>query len=107
MKNLKKCVAVTSCPAGAVHTQMATEALKKAAKKLGIDFKVESQGAFGTENELSQQDIDSAQVVIFAADIAIAEQERFEGKKILRVSTPEAIGEAENVFLKAEELISS
>jgi fructose-specific phosphotransferase system IIB component len=105
MAELVRCVAVTSCPAGAMHTQMASQSLVNGAKKLGIDFKVELQGAFGVQDELTRQDIESAQVVIFAADIAIADQERFEGKKILKVRTPEAIAKPAEVFRKAEALL--
>ena len=66
-----KIVAVTACPTGIAHTYMAAEQLEKTAKKLGHAIKVETQGAMGIENELSQADIDAAEVAIFAADIAV------------------------------------
>ena len=39
-----KLLAITSCPSGVAHTYMAAEALQKAAKKRGIEIKVETQG---------------------------------------------------------------
>ena len=51
-----KIVAVTACPTGIAHTYMAAEQLEKTAKKLGHTIKVETQGAMGIENELSQAD---------------------------------------------------
>jgi Phosphotransferase system fructose-specific component IIB len=40
-------VAITSCPAGLAHTPMAAKALEKAASELGLEAKVEQQGAMG------------------------------------------------------------
>lgn len=81
-----KIVAVTACPTGIAHTYMAAEQLEKTAKKLGHAIKVETQGAMGIENELSQAEIDSADVFILAADIAIEQPERFD--KIRKVEVP-------------------
>ncbi len=39
-------VAVTACPTGIAHT-MAEDALKKKAKELGVDIKVETNGSEG------------------------------------------------------------
>ncbi|MCD6576409.1 MAG: hypothetical protein J7K66_00160 [Anaerolineaceae bacterium] len=41
-----KIIAVTSCPVGMAHTYMAGAALKKAAKKKGVEIKVETQGSY-------------------------------------------------------------
>ena len=38
-----KIIALTSCPVGMAHTYMAAAALKKAAKKLGHEIKVETR----------------------------------------------------------------
>mgnify|MGYP000128577253 CR=1 FL=1 len=43
-------VAVTTCPTGVAHTYMAAEAIKEAAESKGIQIKVETQGALGSEN---------------------------------------------------------
>ena len=48
-----KIIAVTSCPVGMAHTYMASAALKKAAKALDIDCKVETQGSMGIRDRLS------------------------------------------------------
>ncbi|KRN53187.1 hypothetical protein IV84_GL000411 [Pediococcus damnosus] len=66
---------------------MAAENLKKYAKKEGYSIKVETQGAMGLENRLSQSDIDDADVVIFAVDTTVQEADRFEGKKVYKVGT--------------------
>ena len=81
-----KIVAVTACPTGVAHTYMAAEQLETAAKALGHQIKVETQGAMGIENELSQADVDAAEVAILAADIALERPERFD--RIRRVEVP-------------------
>lgn len=70
-------VAVTACPSGIAHTYIAAEQLEQAARKLGYAIKVETQGATGVENELSQAEVDAADAVIIASDINIARAERF------------------------------
>jgi fructose-specific phosphotransferase system IIB component len=86
-----KIVAVTACPTGIAHTYMAAEQLEKTARRLGHQIKVETQGAMGIENELSMEDIAAADLVIFAADIAVQKRERFENLKIIEVGVQEAI----------------
>ena len=81
-----KLVAVTACPTGIAHTYMAAEKLEKTAKKLGHSIKVETQGAMGIENELSEADVGAAEVAIVAADIAIEQPERF--ARIRKVQVP-------------------
>ena len=93
-----KIVAVTACPTGIAHTYMAAEQLERMAKKYGYQIKVETQGAMGIENEISEQEIHEAQIVIFAADIAIRKKERFAGLTIIEVSVQEAIKNAETLF---------
>jgi fructose-specific phosphotransferase system IIB component len=93
-------VAVTACPTGIAHTYMAAEQLEKAGKKLGHAVKVETQGAMGIENELSRADIDGAEAVIVAADIAIEGMERFARLKTIEVSVQMAIKDPEAVFAK-------
>jgi PTS system fructose-specific IIC component len=56
-------VAVTACPTGVAHTFMAAEAIQQAAKKLGYDLQVETQGSVGARNPLSAQAIADADVV--------------------------------------------
>jgi PTS system fructose-specific IIB component/fructose-specific PTS system IIB-like component len=93
-----KIVAVTACPTGIAHTYMAADQLSKTAKSLGHQIKIETQGAMGVENELSEGDIKQAQVAIFAADIEIERLDRFDSIRIVRVPVQEAIKNPTAVF---------
>lgn len=96
-----KFVAVTACPTGIAHTYMAAEQLEKTAKKLGHSIKVETQGAMGIENELSQAEIDAAETVIFAADIAVEQVERFSKIRKIQVPVQAALKNPEAIFAQA------
>ncbi|HEM3550091.1 PTS fructose transporter subunit IIABC [Streptococcus suis] len=91
-------VAVTACTTGIAHTYMAEEALKKQAAEMGVDIKVETNGASGVGNKLTAEDIKNAAGVIIAADKAV-DMPRFNGKPL--VSRPVAAG-----IKQAEELIN-
>jgi fructose-specific phosphotransferase system IIB component len=93
-----KIVAVTACPTGIAHTYMAAEQLEKTAKKLGHAIKVETQGAMGVENELSQAEVDAADVAIIAADIALERPERFDHIRKVEVPVQQVIKHPEGVF---------
>lgn len=82
-----KIVCVAACTAGIAHTYIAREKLIKGAKALNVDILVETQGTIGTENALSAADIAAADVVILAVDIKINGEERFKGKRVVRVKT--------------------
>ena len=77
---------------------MAAEQLEKAAKKLGHSIKVETQGAMGIENELMQSEIDEAELVIFAADIAIEKAERFDTRRKIHVPVQAALKDPVAIF---------
>lgn len=94
-------IGVTSCSTGIAHTYMAAEAIKKAAKKLGHTAKVETQGSIGIENKLSKKDIDSADLIIICADVALREPERFNGKKTYNSATEAFIRNASAALEKA------
>lgn len=87
---MSKLVAVTGCPTGIAHTLMAAEALRKVAATLGHDIKVETQGAEGARDVLSDREIAAADVVIISSDIHI-DMSRFAGKPVYAASTSEAI----------------
>jgi PTS system fructose-specific IIB component/fructose-specific PTS system IIB-like component len=93
-----KIVAVTACPTGIAHTYMAAEQLEKTAKKLGHSIKVETQGAMGIENKLTEADIEAAGVVILAVDIAVEEAERFERIRKIKVPVQAAMKNPEAIF---------
>ena len=95
-------VAVTACPTGIAHTYMAAEQLEKVARKHGHTIKVETQGSMGIENELSQEEINSAQIAIFAVGLPVRNKERFDNIKILEVPVQDAIKNPEGIFAKLE-----
>ncbi|MGO1368677.1 MAG: PTS fructose transporter subunit IIB [Senegalia sp. (in: firmicutes)] len=96
-----KIVAVTACPTGIAHTYIAKEKLIKAAKKLGHDIKIETQGAIGIENELSKKEIDEADAIILAIEMNISKMERFEGLDISKITVARAIKNPEKEIKEA------
>ena len=93
-----KLVAVTACPTGIAHTYMAAAQLEKRAKALGHTIKVETQGAMGIENELSQSEVDAADAVILATDIAIENEDRFSRARKIQVSVQAALKDPDAIF---------
>ena len=87
-----KLLAITSCPSGVAHTYMAAEALQKAAKKRGIEIKVETQGSIGVENEITAEDVAAAEAI---KDIPI-----------VRVWIGDAIKKADAIIGKIEKLLN-
>lgn len=95
-------VAVTACPTGIAHTYMAAARLEKTAKDMGHEIKVETQGALGIENALTESDIREAKVAIFAVDVRIEGRERFRGVHIIEVPLREAITNTRAIFEKIQ-----
>jgi len=95
-----KFVAVTSCPTGIAHSQMAAEGLEQAAESLGHEIRIEIQGAMGAEDELTSQEIADADAVIIAADTSVS-QDRFEGKPLVKTKVARAINEGEDLVREA------
>lgn len=93
-----KIVAVTACPTGIAHTYMAAQKLEDIAKKMGHQIKVETQGALGIENQLTNEEIAAADVAIFAVDIAVEQAERFEKIRTITVPVQEALKNPEGVL---------
>lgn len=100
---MKKLVAVTACPTGIAHTFMAEESLHMAAKEMGVEMKVETQGSIGAEHKLTEEDIRNADAVIIAASTKV-DTSRFSGKPILEVPVEEAIKDPKGVIEKALKL---
>lgn len=96
-----KILAVTACPTGIAHTYMAAEALQKAADKLGLKIKVETQGAMGLENVLTARDIAGADLVLIASDIEIEQRERFLGCPVRQASLEAVLLDASAVLKAA------
>ncbi|PRS06070.1 PTS mannose transporter subunit IIABC [Bacillus atrophaeus] len=95
-----KLLAITSCPNGIAHTYMAAENLQKAADRLGVQMKVETQGGIGVENELTGEEIREADAIIIAADRSV-NKDRFIGKKLLSVGVQDGIRKPEELIQKA------
>lgn len=92
-------LAVTACPTGIAHTFMAAQSLEAKAKEMNISFKVETNGATGPKNILTDEEINNAKCIIVAADKQV-EMSRFDGKPII-------ITKVANGINKAEELLNS
>lgn len=95
-----KIVAVTSCPTGIAHTYMAAEGLEKAAKKAGIQIKIETRGSSGAKNILTDADIAAADAVIVAADAKVP-MDRFAGKKLIQRKVADGINKADELVALA------
>lgn len=98
-----KILAITACPTGIAHTYMAAEQLERTGTQRGHAVKVETQGAMGVENRLSEADVAGADALILAADIAVEGRERFAGiSKVLEVPVQLAIRNPAEVFARLE-----
>ena len=78
-----KLVGVTACPTGIAHTYMAADALVAAAKRLGADLQIETQGS-GRVTPLDPAVIEAADAVIFAVDVDVRDRGRFAGKPLVQ-----------------------
>ena len=87
---------------------MTQEAIEQECKKRGIDCKVETQGGMGINNELEQDEIDAADVVVLAIAIGIEGDERFDEKrdegKVIEVDPTQAIKDIKKLIDRAEAL---
>ena len=92
-------IAATACPTGIAHTYMAAEALKKAANEMGVNIKVETNGADGRKDVLTEDDIKKAKGVILAINRNI-EVNRFNGKPLIQVEAKEGINNAKGLIQK-------
>ncbi len=97
-----KVVGVTKCPVGIAHTYLAAEKLEKVGKGLNYSVKIETQGAQGIENQLTEEEIKQADYVIIAADVAIEGKERFNGKKVVELPISKVLQNTEGVMKSLE-----
>ena len=98
-----KIVGIAACTSGIAHTYIAKGKLAAAAKELGHEVHIETQGTIGTEDELTAADIKAADVVIVAADIKVSGRERFAGKRVVDVPTHIAIKSPKALITKIEQ----
>lgn len=96
---MAKIIALTGCPAGIAHTIMAAKALEKVGTQMGHTVLYETVGSGISEKQISQEDFDSADLIIIAADIHI-DRDRFASKPIYTVSTSMAIHSTKEVIEK-------
>ncbi|HGA2333079.1 TPA: PTS fructose transporter subunit IIB [Streptococcus agalactiae] len=102
-----KIVGVAACTVGIAHTYIAQEKLENASKVAGHDVKIETQGTIGIENQLTSEEIAAADIVLLAVDVKIAGEERFEGKKVVKVPTEVAIKSPNKLIAKLVEVASN
>lgn len=95
-------LAVTACPTGIAHTYMAAEAIEKAAKAKGYKVKVETRGSGGTKNILTEEEINSADGIIVAADTNVP-MDRFDGKKVIECQVSKGINKPNELI---DEIVS-
>lgn len=95
-------LAVTACPTGIAHTYMAAEAIEKAAKAKGYKVKVETRGSGGAKNILTEEEINSADGIIVAADTNVP-MDRFDGKKVIECQVSKGINKPNELI---DEIIS-
>lgn len=95
-----KIVGVTNCPAGIAHTYMVAEAIEQKAKSLGYEVHVETQGANGVENKLTDADIAAADYVILALGKGMSAEDkaRFNGKQVIELPVSEALKKINVIF---------
>ncbi|UVJ39873.1 fructose-specific PTS transporter subunit EIIC [Arthrobacter sp. CJ23] len=96
----KRIVAVTACPTGIAHTYMAADSLVAAAKELGVDLQVETQGS-GAVTPLDPAVIAAADAVIFAVDVDVRGKERFAGKPVINAPVKRGIDEPAKMVQEA------
>lgn len=93
-------VGITSCATGIAHTYMAADALTNAAKKLGVDLHVETQGSAGM-TPLDPDLIRRADAVIFANDVDVRDRGRFAGKPVVQAPVKRGIDHPDDMIREA------
>jgi fructose PTS system EIIBC or EIIC component len=93
-------VGVTSCATGIAHTYMAADALTNAAKKLGVDLHIETQGSAGS-TPLDPALIERAGAVIFANDVDVRDRYRFAGKPVIQSPVKRGIDHPDEMIREA------
>jgi len=99
-------IGIAACTAGIAHTYIAKEKLITAAKNAGHNIHIETQGTIGVQDEIPDELIKSADIVILAIDVKVSGRERFADKKIIEVPTEIAIKSPNKLIKKIEEAVS-
>jgi fructose-specific phosphotransferase system IIB component len=101
-----KIALITACLAGVAHSKMAAMALKKEASRRGHEIFIEEQGGHKIPVRLTQEQIDSSDIVIIAKMVTISGKNRFENKLILDVSVNKAVRNPVSIMDEAEALFN-
>ncbi|QGF22965.1 PTS fructose transporter subunit IIABC [Raineyella fluvialis] len=96
----RRLVAVTACPTGIAHTYMAADSLAQAAKELGYEMEVETQGS-SSFTALPREVIEQADAVIFATDVGVRDRDRFAGKPGVESGVKAGISDPKGLISKA------
>ena len=99
-------VAITACPTGIAHSQMAAEHLEQTAEQMGHEMHVEIHGAMGTENEIPDETLAAADAVIIAADTGVS-QDRFENHIVVKGTVKDGVNDAEGLINEAVDRVES
>jgi fructose-specific PTS system IIB-like component len=98
-------IAVTACPSGVAHLHGSGVAGERRQSQR-LAGQGGDQGSIGIENELSADDVASADIVILTKDIGIKCEERFAGKTIVRVNISDAVKRADAIMNKIDSHLS-
>lgn len=86
-------IAIAASQAGPAHSFMVAEALRAAAATLGHSIAIRVHSSLGTQGGVSAQELDAAQALIVAADMAVDRHGLLGGRSAAPVheTTPEAV----------------
>ncbi|MFM5738469.1 fructose-specific PTS transporter subunit EIIC [Aeromonas veronii] len=93
-------IGVTGCPAGIAHTYLAAESLERAAKELGYEVKVETNGSIGVKNSPTADEIARASAIVVACDKQV-DMARFNGKHLIKTGVKAPIKDGKGLIEQA------
>ncbi|HDO1314308.1 PTS fructose transporter subunit IIABC [Aeromonas veronii] len=93
-------IGVTGCPAGIAHTYLAAESLERAAKELGYEVKVETNGSIGVKNSPTADEIARASAIVVACDKQV-NMARFAGKPLIKTGVKAPIKDGKGLIEQA------
>ena len=91
---------ITACPSGVANSIIAAGLLEQATKALGWNAAIECQSSVLPESPVSQDAIDSSDVVVIAANTNV-DKTRFVGKKVYQAAISECTADAKAFLEKA------
>nr|WP_318384523.1 PTS fructose-like transporter subunit IIB [uncultured Enterobacter sp.] len=100
-------VAVTACVSGVAHTYMAAERLEKLCQQEKWQIKIETQGALGIENRLSDEEIHRADAVLLITDIDLAGADRFVQSRYVQSGINAFLRDPQKVMSAVRKLLSA